>query len=69
MMLPMTPFDMGVYQARWTRYAQSWVGAQLGLWDEDRAYPQTAADFITRSAQIGPWFSTELFDQIVDEFN
>ena len=39
MMLPMTPFDMGVMLSRWTRYGGSWIGAQLGLWDQDESYP------------------------------
>ena len=69
MMLPMTPFDMGVSQARWTRYSQSWIGTQLGLWEEDRGYPQDPVDFITRSLQMGPQFTIDLLGDIAEEWN
>lgn len=68
MLLPMTPFDMGAYMARWTRYSGSWIGAQLGLWDEDPSYPQDPWNFVTRSLALGPVFSADLVDDIFREF-
>lgn len=67
MMLPMTPFDMGVFEARWTRYSQSWIGSQLGLWDEDETYPQDPVNFVMRSMQLGPWFTVDLAQEIFRE--
>ena len=68
MMLPMTPFDMGVFMARWTRYSGSWIGAQLGLWDQDPSYPQDPYNFALRSLSLGPIFSTDLISDITREF-
>jgi hypothetical protein len=67
MMLPITPFDMGVFMARWTRYAGSWTGAQLGLWDQDPSYPQDPANFITRSLALGPVYSKDVLGDIIAE--
>lgn len=69
MAVPMTPFDMGVYMARWTRYGSSWAGAQLGLWEADTAYPQTLPEFIVRSTKLGPLFSVDMWESIADELN
>jgi hypothetical protein len=68
MMLPMTPFDMGVFMARWTRYSGSWIGAQLGIWDQDTSYPQDPANFLYRSVKLGPLFSTDIVEDIIGEF-
>lgn len=67
MMLPMTPFDMGVFMARWTRYSGSWMGAQLGVWEQDPSYPQTLPDFLQRSTSLGPLFSIDLMEDLIDE--
>jgi hypothetical protein len=67
MMLPITPFDMGVFMARWTRYAGSWTGAQLGLWDQDPSYPQDPANFVTRSLALGPIYSKDVLGDIIAE--
>jgi GNAT superfamily N-acetyltransferase len=69
MMLPMTPFDMGVFMARWTRYSGSWLGAQMGLWEQDPSYPQDPTNFALRSLQLGPVFSADLFADIMAEFD
>lgn len=68
MMLPITPFDMGVFMARWTRYAGSWTGAYLGLWDQDPSYPQNLANLFTRSLSLGPIYSMDLVGEIIGEF-
>jgi hypothetical protein len=68
MLLPMTPFDMGAFMARWTRYSGSWIGAQLGLWDQDESYPQDLYNFVIRSLSLGPVFSQELMQDILKEF-
>ena len=67
MMLPMTPFDMGVFMARWTRYSGSWMGAQLGLWEQDSSYPQNVPKFLERSLLLGPLFSIDLMADLFDE--
>jgi hypothetical protein len=67
MMLPMTPFDMGVFMARWTRYTGSWTGAQLGLWDQDESYPQDPINFVTRSLSLGPIYSWDIIGDIIRE--
>jgi hypothetical protein len=67
MMLPMTPFDMGVFMARWTRYAGSWGGAQLGAWEQNETYPQDIVSFIERSTKLGPLYSLDLMGRILDE--
>jgi hypothetical protein len=68
MMLPITPFDFGVFMARWTRYAGSWTGAQLGRWDQDTSYPQDPINFVSRSLSLGPVYSWDLFGDILGEF-
>ena len=67
MMLPITPFDMGTFMARWTRYAGSWTGAQLGLWDQDPSYPQDPANFMVRSLALGPVYSGDILGDIIQE--
>lgn len=69
MFLPMTPFDPGVMLARWTRYAGSWTGAQLGLWDQDPSYPQDVFNFVQRGLSLGPVYSSSIIEDIIDEFN
>ena len=69
MFLPGTPFDMGVFMARWTRYSGSWAGAQLGLWDQDKSYPQDPINFFHRSLSLGPAYSADIFSDVTDEFN
>jgi hypothetical protein len=68
MFFPLTPFDMGVFMARWTRYSGSWIGAQLGLWDQDPSYPQDPYNFIQRSLNLGPIFSGQILESIFGEF-
>ena len=68
MMLPITPFDFGVFMARWTRYSGSWTGAQLGLWDQDPSYPQDPINFAARSLSLGPIYSWDIFGDILREF-
>jgi hypothetical protein len=68
MFLPITPFDLGVFMGRWTRYSGNWVGAQLGLNDPDPSYPQDPTNFITRSLSLGPVYSKSVFDRIAREF-
>ena len=69
MFLPMTPFDVGVMASRWSRYAGSWVGAQLGLWDQDESYPTDAVNLVQRSLSFGPAYSWGILTDILDEFN
>jgi hypothetical protein len=68
MLLPITPFDMGVFMARQTRYSGSWIGAQLGLWDQDPSYPQDPYNLVLRSLSVGPVFSKDVLDDILEEF-
>jgi hypothetical protein len=68
MLLPITPFDMGVFMARQTRYSGSWIGAQLGLWDQDQSYPQDIYNLVVRSLAVGPIFSQDIFQDIMGEF-
>jgi hypothetical protein len=68
MMLPMTPFDVGVNMARMTRYGTSWMGAQLGLWDEDPTYPQDPVNFMIRAFSLGPAYSVDIIKDISEEF-
>jgi len=68
MMLPITPFDFGVFMARWTRYSGSWTGAQLGLWDQDSSYPQDPMNFMARSLALGPIYSWDIVGDIFREF-
>ena len=68
MMLPITPFDFGVFMARWSRYAGSWTGAQLELWDQDTSYPQDPINFMARSLSLGPIYSWDLVGDILREF-
>ena len=68
MLLPITPFDMGAFMARWSRYAGSWVGAQLGVWDQDTSYPQDPVNFVYRSLSLGPVFSADIIEDIYKEF-
>ena len=67
MFLPITPFDLGVFMARWTRYAGSWSGAQLGLWDQDESYPQDPWNFALRSLALGPMYSKDVLERIFRE--
>jgi hypothetical protein len=67
MMLPITPFDMGVFMARWTRYAGSWTGAQLGLSEQDESYPQEFTDFMTRVLALGPLYSADIMGDVIGE--
>ena len=69
MMLPMTPFDMGAYMARWTRYSGSWIGAQLGLTEQDETYPQDIRSFVGRSLSLGPIYSADVLGDIWSEFD
>ena len=68
MMLPITPFDFGVFMARWTRYAGSWTGAQLGLWDQDESYPQDPRNFLERGMALGPIYSWDILNDVWREF-
>jgi hypothetical protein len=67
MFLPITPFDMGVFMARWTRYSGSAIGSQLGLWDQDPSYPADPVNILIRSMQIGPQFSADIMSDVFDE--
>lgn len=69
MFVPTTPFDMGVFLARWTRYSGSWTGAQLlGLWEQDSSYPQDPLAFMERSLALGPLYSWDIVGDIFREF-
>lgn len=69
MALPMTPFDVGVFMARWTRYTGSWAGNQLGLWEPHPGYPETLPEFFQRSTKLGPLFSLDLTEDLINELN
>jgi hypothetical protein len=68
MMIPMTPMDMGVYMARWTRYSSDWLASQMGISEANPHYPQTLGDFLDRSMGLGPMFTADLLKYIGDEF-
>ena len=67
MALPMTPFDMGVYMARWTRYSADWLAAEMGLSEKNPYYPNDLGEFLTRSTRLGPLFTADLIDHLADE--
>jgi hypothetical protein len=69
MMLPMTPFDMGAYLARWTRYSGNWIGAHLGLVEEDSTYPKDLQGFVGRSLALGPIYSADVLGDILKEIS
>lgn len=68
-MVPMTPFDMGTYMARWTRYGSNWVAGTINEDLRDERYPQDILSFIERSAALGPAYSLTTWTRAMDEVN
>ena len=71
MMFPITPFDIGVTLSRPVRYIGSAIGAALGLWPEDPAYPDPTnlMSFAYKVMTMGPIYDRELMIQLDREFN
>lgn len=60
MLFPITPGDIGVSLSRITRYSGSALGAWLGFWEQDSAYPHDPANFAKRVLDLGPTYTAEL---------
>ena len=71
MMLPITPWDMGATLSRPTRYIGSALGAALGLWPKDEAYPDPTnlMSFAYRVMALGPVYDLQLLTTLDREFN
>lgn len=63
MLLPVTPFDLGVSESRLTRYAQSNIGAAIGLWERDQGYPSDPLDMASRVANLGMPYTLDLLQR------
>lgn len=60
MILPITPFDLGISASRLTRYTASALGAWLGLWEQDKSYPSDPANMAARVMNLGPTYTNSL---------
>jgi hypothetical protein len=63
MLMPITPFDVGITESRLTRYLQSNAGAALGLWDKDKGYPSDPLDMASRIGNLGLPYSLDLLSR------